>query len=766
MVSTNLFSTYLINTLNGTVTNYPAAVNMREGTNWWKVSTKKLGTSTWYTSSVAMFVVDRTGPSIPVLTSPASGLLTNNATPLFVWSASSDATTYVGSGVARYEIQFGTNIAFSGVSKTTNATGLSVSVGPLADGAWYWRVRAVDNVSNRGAWSAVNSLTVDATAPLAPTAYFPLNGKWTNGNPRFYWSRPTGGSPVTNFTLEISSNIGFSPINTTVNQSGTNYIRIPALSAGNWYWRVRARDAAGNTGPNSGVANVNIDLTPPAASNPSPADGSYSATTNVTFTWTGTDPIPFNSGISNYTILLRTNSLSPFFVLKTTNQAQFTRVFKHDGTNWWRIKTRDRAGNTNTSVAWSIIVDTSVPVATLHYPVNIFTTNNRPQFSWSAATGGDTNRLQVSVNNFGGTTIDIRQLGTNYPPLIDLAEGTNKWRVLTHKIGTTTWYTSAQAWVFVDTLPPNFTVLAGPQNNAVNVYTNYADFRWKAVDAGVGVTNYTIEITTNWAGPVISITLLSTNFSTNLFNANWKWRVLARDRLGHVRISATNVFVMQSFNASVAGSIRGSDDIHQVDMNGSTGYAEKLAGNIGVTLVFSLTGTVSSGSAVKVIWQANGQPVQGVNEIPAIWNGSAWVAKIPASAIKDYAGQIIYYQIVVDNRLIANSGVGVNYASWGFTAGLVTEQKNGVTVLNNVMEKGVGSVSIVYKVETEAKVQIMVYNINGELVRELVNMTQPADVHVVRWDGKNIKGEEVGRGVYFISVRINSGKETRKVMVK
>lgn len=766
MVSTNLFSTYLINTLNGTATNYPAAVNMREGTNWWKASTKKIGTSTWYTSSLAMFVVDRTGPSIPALSSPISGLLTNNTAPLFAWSASSDTTTYVGSGVARYEIQFGTNITFSGVTKITNAVGLSLTSGTLSDDTWYWRVRAVDNVSNRGTWSAINNLTVDATAPLAPTIYLPLSGKWTNGNPRFYWSRPTGGSAVTNFTIEISSNIGFIPINTTVNQSGTNYLRTPGLSAGNWYWRVRARDAAGNLGPNSTAANVNIDLTAPVSSVPVPADGSYSATTNVTFTWTGNDPAPFNSGITNYTVLLRTNSLTPFFVLKVTNQAQFSRVFKHNGTNWWQIRTKDRAGNTNTAAAWSIIIDTSVPVATLHYPVNILITNNRPQFSWSAATGGDTNRLQVSVNNFGGTTIDIRQLGTNYSPLIDLAEGTNKWRVLTHKIGTTTWYTSVQAWVFVDTLPPNFTTLVGPQNNALNVFTNFADFRWKALDAGVGTTNYTLEITTNWAFAGASVNLVSTNFTTNLFNANWKWRVIARDKLGHVRISSTNSFIMQSFNASVVGAIRGSDDIHQVDMSGATGYSEKLAGNVGVNLVFSLTGTVTSGSTIKVIWQANGQPVQGVNEIVATWNGTAWVAKIPASAIKDYTDQIIYYQIVADNRLIVNSGGGVNYASWGFTAGKVTEQDNGVTVLNNVIEKGVGSVSIVYKVEAEAKVQIMVYNINGELVRELVNMTKPADVHVVQWDGKNIKGEEVGRGVYFISVRINSGKETRKVMVK
>jgi flagellar hook assembly protein FlgD len=51
------------------------------------------------------------------------------------------------------------------------------------------------------------------------------------------------------------------------------------------------------------------------------------------------------------------------------------------------------------------------------------------------------------------------------------------------------------------------------------------------------------------------------------------------------------------------------------------------------------------------------------------------------------------------------------------------------------------------------------------LVRTLINGRYPAGERVVRWDGKDDHGEQVGSGVYFFHVTTPDGVETRRVAV-
>jgi len=58
---------------------------------------------------------------------------------------------------------------------------------------------------------------------------------------------------------------------------------------------------------------------------------------------------------------------------------------------------------------------------------------------------------------------------------------------------------------------------------------------------------------------------------------------------------------------------------------------------------------------------------------------------------------------------------------------------------------------------------LAVYNLRGELVRELVNRRLPAGNHVTRWDGKDDTGREVASGIYFYRLNVGNVVEMRKL---
>ncbi len=71
-----------------------------------------------------------------------------------------------------------------------------------------------------------------------------------------------------------------------------------------------------------------------------------------------------------------------------------------------------------------------------------------------------------------------------------------------------------------------------------------------------------------------------------------------------------------------------------------------------------------------------------------------------------------------------------------------------------------------YTMPEPAEVHITIYNINGKVVRNLLNQYQSAGRHEIGWDGRNDKGQTVGSGVFLYQVNVK-GKfhETRKMIL-
>lgn len=109
-------------------------------------------------TDIGTFNVKNSLPIALSLDQPANSTATNDNTPFFNWSASSDADN----DSITYRIQIDNNIDFisSENESTTTATNFTSSV--LSDGTYYWRVRAETSDAN-SSYSFVRMLSIDTS---------------------------------------------------------------------------------------------------------------------------------------------------------------------------------------------------------------------------------------------------------------------------------------------------------------------------------------------------------------------------------------------------------------------------------------------------------------------------------------------------------------------------------------------------------------------------------------------------------------------------
>jgi len=62
-------------------------------------------------------------------------------------------------------------------------------------------------------------------------------------------------------------------------------------------------------------------------------------------------------------------------------------------------------------------------------------------------------------------------------------------------------------------------------------------------------------------------------------------------------------------------------------------------------------------------------------------------------------------------------------------------------------------------------VTIVIYDIIGRTVRQLINCTQGAGYKSVVWDGKDKIGGMVGAGIYIYQIRAEGFTQTRKMLL-
>jgi uncharacterized protein (TIGR03382 family) len=475
-------------------------------------------------SGTNTFTVDTTGPTIPVVLTPADGSVTSDNTP-----------TYTGTAEAGSTVNVFVDGALAGTTTATAAgTWTLTPATALADGAHTVRATATDTTGNTSPSSNINTFTVDTTPPAAPVVLTPADGSVTNDTTPAYSGTAEPGSMVT--VIVDGALVG----TTTANAGGTwTFTPAVALADGAHTVRATATDGAGNTGPSSSTNTFTVDTTAPAAPVvTTPADGTV--TSDNTPTYTGTA----EPGSTVTVIVDGTPVGTP-----TANAGgtwTFTpAVALADGPHTVRATATDGAGNTSlSSNTNAFVVDTLAPAApVVTSPADGATINdNTPAYSGTAEPGST---VTVIVDGASVGTTTATAAGTwSYTPAVVLAEGSHTVRATATDAAGNTGPSSSTNTFTVDTTGPAAPVVTTPADGSTITDTTptYSGTAEAGSTVNVIVDGASVGTTTATAAGTWSFTP-----ATALAEGPHTVRATAADALGNTSPSSnTNTFTVDT----------------------------------------------------------------------------------------------------------------------------------------------------------------------------------------------------------------------------
>lgn len=120
-----------------------------------------------------------------------------------------------------------------------------------------------------------------------------------------------------------------------------------------------------------------------------------------------------------------------------------------------------------------------------------------------------------------------------------------------------------------------------------------------------------------------------------------------------------------------------------------------------------------------------------------------------------YQSEVTAVQEPRETKLPASFRLEQNYPNPFSTAGIAsaTSGGNAGTIIRFEIPANLANVSA----------HLAIYNLRGELVRELLNTRLPAGKHFARWEGKDNTGREVAAGIYLYRLQAGNVVEMRKL---
>ncbi|MBX7149239.1 fibronectin type III domain-containing protein [bacterium] len=345
-----------INTnIDDAITSY-SDTGLSDGTYTYKIyAVNSNGDSSGVGTSSAL-TIDTTAPSAPNLTANKATL--NGNIINLTWDTPSGTNTFTlqrstdGGGYVNVQ----TGIASS--TTTYNDTSLS-------DGTYAYKIFSVDaygNISNAGTSS---TLTIDTTAPSAPSITAELN--LPNGNTiNLTWNVPSGTST---FTLKRSVDAGVeTTVASSIPNSTTSYQQT-GLADGGYEYTLYAVDAYGNTSSAGYSSVLLVDTTPPSAPTSVAAEVSDDGT--VTLTWV--NPV---SDFDSITILRDTTAF-PANLDEGDLVAQNLTVTTYDdedlehGTYYYSLFALDTVGNVSLAANVTVVYEGTTPTVVTDEAVDV-----------------------------------------------------------------------------------------------------------------------------------------------------------------------------------------------------------------------------------------------------------------------------------------------------------------------------------------------------------------------------------------------------------
>lgn len=188
-----------------------------------------------------------TGPVAPVLALPLNNeLFQGTSTVTLIWNAADYAHSY--------RIQFSENNDFSVLISDQVIQTNNITTETLGIGRYFWRVKSINSHGYEGDYSAARFFNI--SGPNAPTLQLPSFGsviRDTN-TPILTWSKVNFAE---SYIVQISAHNNFASLIEQKNSLTTNAVT-SALSAGNYFWRVKSVNSSGNESAFSEVGGFQI----------------------------------------------------------------------------------------------------------------------------------------------------------------------------------------------------------------------------------------------------------------------------------------------------------------------------------------------------------------------------------------------------------------------------------------------------------------------------------------------------------------------------
>lgn len=139
--------------------------------------------------------------------------------------------------------------------------------------------------------------------------------------------------------------------------------------------------------------------------------------------------------------------------------------------------------------------------------------------------------------------------------------------------------------------------------------------------------------------------------------------------------------------------------------------------------------------------------------------GTAWAANDSLRLYLSGGGTVTYS--LDDIQKITFDLTGVNEE----TLSKLGKPLRALLLMQNRPNPFQASTVIEYQLPKEGRVELDIYNLNGQLVRSLANETQKAGSHKVSWDGRNAKGQMIKNGLYLYRLKSEGQSAVKKLLI-
>lgn len=97
--------------------------------------------------------------------------------------------------------------------------------------------------------------------------------------------------------------------------------------------------------------------------------------------------------------------------------------------------------------------------------------------------------------------------------------------------------------------------------------------------------------------------------------------------------------------------------------------------------------------------------------------------------------------------------------------GLMEETTGNALTAENYPNPFNPETTIEFTLQKSQNVQLRIFNVQGQIIKTLVNNNLSAGSHFIKWDGHNDSGELVPSGIYFYQLKTGTGTLTRRMFL-